>query len=296
MFSNPSFLAVLTLVRAPAGLTALSNIIASSVIVSAGQLSLSVTWLLVASLCFYFSGMTLNDCFDVREDTQERPNRPIPSGKVSLPSAWTIGGGLMTAGLMLSFMHGTVSGVIGIALSACILCYNGLIKQGLFGSFCMASCRYTNWLLGASFVALSSQSLLLALPIFFYITGLTYLSKQETRATDKDALWITLIALFVSFMSCVYLIEVEFNLLGTQRLIAWLLLLSWATLLVRKLAQVFLSFTPQTIQSMIVFLVIGVIPMDALLVAIAGHYTYALLILSLLPPCLWLNKRLNAIT
>jgi 4-hydroxybenzoate polyprenyltransferase len=47
---------------------------------------------------------------------------------------------------------------------------------------------------------------------------------------------------------------------------------------------------------MIIFMVIGVIPLDALLVAMAGHYWFALGIIALLPPTRMLNKRLNAIT
>ena len=66
--------------------------------------------------------------------------------------------------------------------------------------------------------------------------------------------------------------------------------------MMNKLKQVFQSFCPENIQKMIVFMVIGVIPLDALLVAISGHYWFALIIIALLPPCRILNKRLNAIT
>ncbi len=35
-----------------------------------------------ASACLYEAGMALNDVFDVEIDRQERPDRPIPSGRV----------------------------------------------------------------------------------------------------------------------------------------------------------------------------------------------------------------------
>ncbi|WP_158968858.1 UbiA family prenyltransferase [Paraglaciecola sp. L3A3] len=286
----------LKLVRAPAGFTALSNIIAASVIMSAGHLSINVLYLLVASVCFYFAGMTLNDCFDYAEDLAERPSRPIPSGDISIKQAWLLGTGLMALGLIMAFLHNSISGYVGIALCLSILVYNGWLKEGLLGSFCMASCRYINWLLGASFVALSAKSYLIAVPIFAYITGLTYLSKQETTAQNKNAIWLCALALVIVLLSCLYLIQFEFDLAGVHKWIALALVVIWLALMFNKLKQVLQHFCPENIQKMIVFMVIGVIPLDALLVAISGHYIFALVILALLPPCRILNKRLNAIT
>ncbi|MDU0355275.1 UbiA family prenyltransferase [Paraglaciecola aquimarina] len=291
-----TFVTYLKLIRAPAGLTALSNIIAASVIMSLGQLNVDILYLLTASMCFYFAGMTLNDCFDYAEDLAERPSRPIPSGNVSINQAWALGAGLMGVGLCLAFSYSALSGYIGIALSGAILIYNGWLKEGLIGSFCMAACRYLNWLLGASYVAISLQSYLIAVPIFAYITGLTYLSKQETNAQNKNAIWLCAVALMVSFLSCLYLIEYEFTLQGIDKWLALGLLVIWILLMFNKLKQVFQDFCPANIQQMIIFMVIGVIPLDALLVALSGQYIFALIILALLPPCRILNKRLNAIT
>lgn len=286
----------LKLVRAPAGFTALSNILAASVLMTNGQITVELLYLLLASVCFYFAGMTLNDCFDFKEDLAERPSRPIPSGNIPLRRAWMIGAGLMLVGLVLSFLFSTISGYVGLALCAAIIGYNGLIKEGLLGSFCMATCRYLNWLLGASFVALSTQSFLIALPIFAYITGLTYLSKQETTAENKNVIWFTAFCLLLTMASALYLLEYTFNVAGIQRWVAWGILAIWTLLMLNKLRLVFQSFSPQSIQQMIIFMVIGVIPLDALLVAMAGHYWFALIIIVLLPPTRMLNKRLNAIT
>lgn len=286
----------LKLVRAPAGFTALSNVLAASVIMSQGQLTLELTYLLAASVCFYFAGMTLNDCFDYQEDLAQRPSRPIPSGNISMAKAWSIGVGLILIGLAFAFMYSLMSGYIGIALAVAIFTYNGLIKEGLLGSLSMASCRYLNWLLGASFVALSSESWLVALPIFAYITGLTYLSKQETSGDNKQVVWFTAFALLVTVACCVYLVDVMFKPQGVHYYIALSLLFIWAGLFLNKLRLVFNRFNPENIQKMIIFMVIGVIPLDALLVALAGHYVFAVIILALLPPCRMLNKRLNAIT
>ncbi len=240
--------------------------------------------------------MTLNDCFDFQEDLLERPSRPIPSGAIKPAVAWAIGIGLMMAGLFFAFCYSAISGYIASALAIAIIVYNGFVKDGLIGSLSMASCRYLNWMLGATFVALSIDSFLIALPIFAYITGLTFLSKQETSAENKQAVWVCAVAIVVVVVTCGYLIHFVFMLDTVELMIAYGFLMIWAGLLLRKLLLVLRSFSPKTIQNMIVYMVVGVIPLDALMVGMAGHYLFALVILALLIPCRMLNQRLNAIT
>ena len=43
--------------------------------------------LLLASGCLFCGGMVLNDVFDFKVDSIERPTRPIPAGSVSLAAA-----------------------------------------------------------------------------------------------------------------------------------------------------------------------------------------------------------------
>ncbi len=43
--------------------------------------------LVAASTLLYASGVVLNDVFDLRRDARERPERPLPSRRVSLPAA-----------------------------------------------------------------------------------------------------------------------------------------------------------------------------------------------------------------
>lgn len=285
-------LTFLKLIRAPAGFTAISNILAASIIASSNQLDSSLILLITASVLFYFSGMALNDCFDYKEDLVERPQRPIPNGDLSLKSAWVIGFTLMFTGLIFAFCYSTTSGYIGLALSTVIILYNGYIKQGLMGSVCMASCRYFNWILGASFVALSINSLSLALPIFFYITGLTFLSKQETHGRDKSAVFFCASMIVLTALSALYLVLDIFMLSEQQQAISAMLIVIWFAMMASKLIKVFKQFEPQNIQQLIGWMVIGVIPLDALLVALSGEYIFSLIILALLPPCRMLNKYL----
>lgn len=295
---------ILQLVRAPNGLTALSNIIAASVIASSGQINTSVLILMLASLAFYYGGMTLNDCFDYKEDLAERANRPLPSGQISLKIAWLFGLGLLGTGLLLSASFAwpnLIPFYVGFTLAGCILLYNSLFKEGLAGSIMMGFCRYFNWLLGASFVvlavhtseqALSNHLYLIALPIWFYITGLTFLSKQETQAKNRNALWLTSALLLATAASLFMLL---FFILGDSlqtQLIGSGLILVWLVLMLKRLVPLWFNFTPDNIQKMIMFMIIGVIPLDALMLAISGYYIWALVVLALLPPCRILSKYL----
>ena len=48
-------------------------------------IKLPVVWLAIA--CLYTAGMALNDVIDAPIDAMERPNRPIPSGRISRRAA-----------------------------------------------------------------------------------------------------------------------------------------------------------------------------------------------------------------
>src|SRR5436190_1165375 len=62
--------------------------------------------LLLASACLYCSGMVWNDYFDRDQDRKERPERPLPSGRVSLGEAFWLGVVLMLGGAGLAFVAG----------------------------------------------------------------------------------------------------------------------------------------------------------------------------------------------
>jgi 4-hydroxybenzoate polyprenyltransferase len=287
-----AIITLLKLVRAPAGFTAISNILAAAIIATSGQLNTDIIVLSVASICFYFAGMALNDCFDYKIDLAERANRPIPQGLISLSHAWLVGFTLLGCALLLAYLHSVTAFYLGLTLSCCILLYNGVIKDGLAGSIFMASCRYVNWLLGASIAALTINSYYFALPILFYITGLTYLSKQEVQATNKNVIFFTASVLLLTGLAMVWLTTQAVTLTVNQRIIAYSLIGIWFAINAYKLVTVFKVFTTDNIQKMITWLIIGVIPLDALIVVISGHYILGFLILALLPPCRLLSKQL----
>src|SRR6185369_15287585 len=59
--------------------------------------------LLGSSGCLYIGGMVLNDVFDIEQDRQERPRRPLPSGRVAESHAKAIGMTLLVVGILLGW-------------------------------------------------------------------------------------------------------------------------------------------------------------------------------------------------
>ena len=142
--------------------------------------------LLVAASCLlYLSGMVLNDVFDAEVDARERPERPIPSGRVSRSAAKVVGWGLWSGGTFLAWYLTWIAndwrpGTVASFLAACIVMYDYALKRSRFAPLIMGECRFLNVLLGMSllFVPWGKFELLLALGIGIYIVGVTILREQ----------------------------------------------------------------------------------------------------------------------
>jgi len=144
------FRATLQLVRLPAVFTAMADIFLGFLLTH-NKLEPAAVFglLLVASSCLYLSGMVFNDVFDRRIDAVERPDRPIPSGRVSLPSAIGLGVLLMLAGIaaaaaaeIVSDSVQTSSLVIAGGLALCILAYDGFLKRTPLGPVAWAAAAF----------------------------------------------------------------------------------------------------------------------------------------------------------
>lgn len=140
----------LELVRAPAVLTVLGDTLAGG---SAAGHALSGRRIVLplASACLYAGGMALNDYADRETDSRERPERPIPSGRISAGNALTAAAALTMAGLGLSAAGGGRRAfAVGLPLAAAIWTYDLLAKhQAVSGALTMGTCRALDVLMGA---------------------------------------------------------------------------------------------------------------------------------------------------
>jgi 4-hydroxybenzoate polyprenyltransferase len=287
-----SLINYLQLMRAPAVFTAISNILAAHLIVTNGNIQwLNLTILMLASAALYLAGMILNDCFDYQEDARERPNRPLPAGRIALKTAWSLGWLLLGSGVILASLVGFQQLTIAIVLAAFIIIYNGYAKQTLIGTTVMGGCRYLNWLLGLSVLPLQSTQFILALPIFIYVAALTLLSIDETSATKKNYLVFSFIIMLLGSFLLLF-IQLAIT---KSTLVGPIVLLGLFMLIANRMLKTYQNFTPAQIQKTIKFLVMGIIPLDALLVLSSNHFLGAVVVLSLLAPS-WLLARSIRVT
>ena len=81
-------------------------------------------------MLLYWAGMAANDWADRRLDAVERPERPIPSGRVAPAAALGLAAGLTAAGLGLAAAAGRPPGrcAVAVPLAAAIWAYD-LLRQ-----------------------------------------------------------------------------------------------------------------------------------------------------------------------
>ena len=169
---------VLELVRAPAALTVLGDTIAGG---HAGGMRLAGRqWLLpLASVLLYSGGMALNDYADRELDAVERPERPIPSGRVPARRALGIASALMAAGVGLAAVGGGRRS-LGVAapLVGAIVLYNTVAKDTAAGPASMAACRGLDVLMGARG---ARAALPAAATVALHTAGVTAISQGEVH-------------------------------------------------------------------------------------------------------------------
>nr|WP_240898274.1 UbiA family prenyltransferase [Agromyces luteolus] len=137
------------MVRAPAGFTVLGD--ATAGMAATGRRGIRARLgLPVASVLLYWGGMALNDAADAELDRVERPERPIPSGRVSRRAAIATAGGLTIAGIAVAGLTGgRTSLAVALPLAGSIWAYDLAAKRGALGPLVMAACRGLDVLLGA---------------------------------------------------------------------------------------------------------------------------------------------------
>jgi 4-hydroxybenzoate polyprenyltransferase len=202
-------LAYLQLLRIPNVFTAIADVVMGFLITRAhyGPM-LSFVVLMLTSCCLYLAGMVLNDVWDVEQDRQERPHRPIPSQRVSLRVALVLGFALLLAGMGLGLVASLVAqtirpGVIALALALCIVLYDGGLKRSFFGPIVMGCCRLLNVLLGMSLAVDAAGELrawtagewVVAIGVGVYIVGVTWFARTEARESSRVQLTAALAVL-----------------------------------------------------------------------------------------------------
>lgn len=182
--------ALIDLVRAPAALSVPGDVVAGAA--ATGVLDRRTGGLAGASVCLYWAGMAANDWADRELDAVERPERPIPSGRVPAPAALAVAAGLTAAGLAISAaVGGRRALAVAGPLAATVWAYDLWAKHTAAGPLAMAACRTLDVLHGASTGRLL-RAVPAALTIGVHTYTVTALSRGEVGGTHPRVAAATL--------------------------------------------------------------------------------------------------------
>jgi 4-hydroxybenzoate polyprenyltransferase len=191
------------LLRLPAVFTAIADVMMGYVVTQGNfQPPWAVALLIAASSLIYLAGMVFNDVHDVDVDAVERPQRPIPSGRISLLSAKRLGWGMLAGGVILGWLVGYLAGnfrpgIIATLLAAAVVLYDIILKQTAVAPLVMGSCRFLNVLLGMSLAettdtmmprAWTAAEWTIGAGIGVYIVGVTVFARNEAGASPRAQL------------------------------------------------------------------------------------------------------------
>ncbi|MDG4840980.1 UbiA family prenyltransferase [Micromonospora sp. WMMD967] len=170
------------LVRAPAALSVPGDVVAGAA--AAGALGPRTPALAGASVLLYWAGMAANDWADRGLDAEERPERPIPSGRITPAAAVGLAAGLTAAGVGLAAaVGGRRAAALAVPLAATIWGYDLLAKNTAAGPAVMAACRGLDVLLGASGGRLT-RALPAAATVAAHTWTVTALSRREVTGAE----------------------------------------------------------------------------------------------------------------
>jgi 4-hydroxybenzoate polyprenyltransferase len=218
--------------------------------------------------------MYLNDAFDRDIDRRERPERPIPSGRVRAGSVFAIGFALLGVGVLAVAVAalGPAGGGLGAVAAGALLAgvitgYDAWHKANPLSPVVMGLCRVLVYVTAALAVAgrigpavWGGGAVLLS-----YLIGLTYVAKQE-NLTEVRHLWPLV------FLGAPFLYAWRSLLDAGVGAILYLAFLGWIIFAVSLLVRP----GRRDIRRAVVSLIAGISLLDALLIAGAGDPARAL--------------------
>jgi len=299
----------LRLLRAPNVFTALADVLMGYACVQRELAAVApLAGLLAASALLYLAGMVLNDVFDIETDRRERPQRPLPTERISLRAARNLGFALLLGGIAAAWLTACAgspagrSGWVASLLAGCILLYDAGIKSTPVGPLLMGACRSLNVLLGASLVhAEGAGDVVLTYPAYVlvpalgmgvYVAGVTWYARREAEASEGWHLAGAILVMLAG-IACLGLLHrnlpVGFGPALPERW--WLLMLALLGLpIARRCVATVADPTPERVQAAVKQCLLSIIILDAAVTFVAGNWYDAVIVLSLLVPAVLLGR------
>ena len=264
--------ACLQLLRPANVATALADILAGFAIAGLGNRP-ALPWLLLATAALYAGGIVLNDVFDREIDRLERPERPIPSGRIPVAYAAALGAGLLALGVAAAAAANTMALMMALAIAGCVLLYDAWGKRhAAIAPLNMAMCRALNLLLGVAAVpaALAGAWPIAAVPLL-YIYAVTAISRGEVHGGSSRAAASALMIMLASLAGLLVIVSRA----GNRAIPALILVAALAWRVVPAFLAARRQPHPATIRAAVKRGVLSLVLLDAALAAAFAGPVYA---------------------
>jgi len=293
---NINFKDYLILVRFPNLFTLPSNILVGFVIVSTLSqiVFVQVLFVVTISILIYCVGIMLNDYFDFTIDKKERPDRPLPSGKISRKIAILLAFVFSILVLILSFIVSMQTLAISSILLAVVFGYDKYLKKTPVGPYTIATARVMNILLGVSVninnIGNYSQIVILTFVLsitFVYVSLIGFLSKYEIYGFSNNLK----LFLFPTVLGIIITSIVLFSYAGFFRYDSLIILALFSFIM--GLSYYKISKKDSLgIQKIIQNMILSIIILDSTFLSGIGGIELGLVVLTLLAPLLLLSKKM----
>lgn len=240
----------------------------------------------VASMLLYTGGIVFNDVLDAKLDQIERPERPIPSGRIKRSSATALGTIAFCLGSLLCLFINMQSFYIAIAIVVMCLLYNGIAKHHfLFGPLAMGCCRGLNLLLGLSVFPDALAYSYVALVPIIYIASVTNISRGEVYGNNRTALGVSALLYTTVIGTLIYYA------LNSDNTMALIFIIPFGLMISIPLVRAFRFPKPDNIRKAVKLGVLALILLNASWIAISGFWLLALLTVCILPISIYIAKK-----
>jgi 4-hydroxybenzoate polyprenyltransferase len=217
--------------------------------------------------------MFLNDAFDADIDRHERPERPIPSGRVGSQMVFAYGGIMLAASVFGLAIAGILSGSglfpagAGVLLAVLIVIYNWRHKDNPLSPIIMGLCRVLVYVIAGLCVTTDPPAALWigAFLLLCHLIGLTYIAKQESLGRIAN-LWPLL------FLAAPLVAGIAFSAREPVGVFLWLALIAAVLTSLRFIAR----RGPGDISRAVTTLIASISLLDSLLIAGQGKIGLAL--------------------
>lgn len=239
-----------------------------------------------STMCLYAGGVVFNDVFDRALDSIERPERALPSGRISLQAAVAGGLFLLVLGILLAFKQSLLSGYVAVIITLLAIFYDWKGKHmTYFGPINMGLCRAFNLLLGMSVYELGviEQGQWMILPLI-YIAAITMVSRGEVHGSTP---WP--IAAAALFFLIIHAAQLSLA-IKSEQWIAIPFIILHITLIFKPLIKAYQNPIGPNIGKTVKAGVLSLIVMNAAWVSLSGQWMIALAVLALLPISMRVGK------